>query len=239
MFSPGLSHTATHPLETDKFLIADRLIGLHDALRTENPPAVTEALLPAAVVLPALVSPAVAAVPATARALAGAADSGGSEGAGQLTLAVFGPLGPATALQAVLLPPAVALLALLHHSVTADGDLGRREASLRAKRLGTQHLVDAAETAGRELLVVISVPRGRSGVHDVVPVLPPGHAVLVSLRVVRGPEVVAHLVSHRHVRHGRRHRLPVVHQSDDPGVETLIAPAVVLGRGKVLRKYLR
>ena len=235
---PSVSQT-THPLETDKLLIADRLVRLHDTLRTGHSPAVTESLLPAPVVIPAELAPAVAAVPATARALAGAAHRGGSQGAGQLVLGVFRPLRPAAALQAVLLPATVALLALLHHSVTADRDLGRRETTLRTQGLRTQHLADTSEAAGRELLVVISVPGGCPGVHDVVPVLSPGHTVPVSLRVVRGPEVVAHLVSHGDVRHCGGHRLAVVHQSDDPGVETLVAPAVVLHRGKVLRKYFR
>ena len=199
--------------------------------------AVTVALLPTPVIVPALLSPPVLTVPPTAGALAGTAHRTGSQGARQLGGGVLGPLGPAAALQTILLPPTVALLPLLHHTVAADGDLRCREAALRTQRLGCEHLVDAAETARRELLVVVPVPRGGPGVHDVVPVLSPRHTVLVSLRVVRGPEVVTHLVSHGHVGHGGGDRLAVVHESDDARVETLVAAPVVLSKTIVIMKY--
>ena len=88
--------------------------------------------------------------------------------------------------------------------------------------------MDAAEAAGGEPLVVGLVARGRAGEHDVVPVLAARDAVCVGLRVVRGAEVVAHLVRHGHVGHGGRHVLAVVHQRDYTSVQTFITASVVL-----------
>ena len=88
--------------------------------------------------------------------------------------------------------------------------------------------MDAAEAARGEPLVVALVPGGGSGEHDKVTELAARHAVCVILRVVGRAEVVAHLVSHGHVRYGGGHVLPVVHQGNDARVETLVTPSVVL-----------
>ena len=162
--------------------------------------------------------------------MAGTAHGGGSEGARQLCSSIFCPLRPAAGLKAVLFPPTVALLPLLHHSVATDGDLRRREAALRTKSLGREDLVDAAEAAGGELLVVVPVPGGGPSVHDVVSVVSARYTIFISLWVVGGPKVVSHLMSHRHVGYSRGHRLAVVHQSNDAGVETLVAATVVLSK---------
>ena len=53
----------------------------------------------------------------------------------------------------------------------------------------------------------------------------------VRLGVVWRAEVVSHLVRHGDVADGGRHVLAVVHERDDAGVETLVAPAVVLRIG--------
>lgn len=79
-----------------------------------------------------------------------------------LVTGVLRPLWPAAVLEAVLLPAAVTLLPLLHHSVPADGHLGLLEAALVPAGLGLQYLVDAREAAGGELLVVDLVSRGGS-----------------------------------------------------------------------------
>ena len=102
------------------------------------------------------------------------------------------------------------------------------EASLGASCLGSKDLVYAAKTTVGEPLVVVLVPGGGAGEHDVVPVLAARDAVGVGLRVMRGPEVVAHLVRHGHVGHCGRHVLAIVHQGDDTCVEALVAPAVML-----------
>ena len=88
--------------------------------------------------------------------------------------------------------------------------------------------MDAAETARGEPLVVGLVSAGGPGKHDVVTVLSPGHTTVVSLGVVGRAEVVTHLVGHGHMGHSRGHVLAVVHQGDDAGVQTLVAPAIVL-----------
>ena len=53
------------------------------------------------------------------------------------------------------------------------------EAALGAARLHGQHPVDGRERAGGEALIVVLVSTGGACKHDVVAVLPPGHARLV------------------------------------------------------------
>ena len=102
------------------------------------------------------------------------------------------------------------------------------EASLGASCLGSKDLVYAAKTTVGEPLVIVLVPGGGAGEHDVVPILAARDAVGVALGVVGGPEVVAHLVRHGHVGHGGGHVLAVVHQRDDSGVQTFVTASVVL-----------
>ena len=85
---------------------------------------------------------------------------------------------------AVLLPPAVALLPLLHDSVAAERRLGLGEAATRAPRLDVQHLLDRLEAARAEAAVVALVSGGGAREHDVVAVLAAGNARLVVLGVV-------------------------------------------------------
>ena len=74
--------------------------------------------------------------------LRGTASLSRPEGAWLLLLSKLRPLRPAALLLAVLLPPAVALLALLHDPVAAEGHLGLPEAPADvAPRLGSQNLV--------------------------------------------------------------------------------------------------
>ena len=195
-----------------------------------DPPAVTITVLPAPVVVPALVSPVVVTFSGTARALAGTAHGGGSEGARQLCSSIFCPLRPAAGLKAVLFPPTVALLPLLHNSIATDGDLRSSKTSLWSPGLGSKYLVNTPKAARRELLVVVPVPGGGPSVHDVVSVVSARYTILISLWVVGGSKVVSHLMSHRHVGHSRGDRLAVVHQSNDAGVETLVATTVVLSK---------
>ncbi len=85
---------------------------------------------------------------------------------------------------AVLLPPAVALLPLLHDSVAAERRLGLGEAAARAPRLDVEHLLDRLEAARAEAAVVALVSGGGAREHDVVAVLAAGNARLVVLGVV-------------------------------------------------------
>ena len=111
-------------MKADKLFVADSLVGFHDAGRTLHPSSITVTVSPTAIVIPAPVTHIVAAVSVAAGSLAGAAHGHGSpQGAGKLAQAVLGPLGPAAALQTVLLPATVTLLSVLHDSIATDGCL--------------------------------------------------------------------------------------------------------------------
>ena len=74
--------------------------------------------------------------------LRGTASLSGPEGARLFVLSELCPLRPAALLLAVLLPPAVALLPLLHDAVAAERHLRLSEAPTDvAPRLGSQNLV--------------------------------------------------------------------------------------------------
>ena len=113
-------------MEADKLLVADRLVGLEETGRALDAGAVAVAVCPAPVVLATRPGAAqlVAAVPGAAGALAGGAHRPRPplEGARPLRRGELGPLRPAAVLRAVVVPAAVALLALLHHSITANGN---------------------------------------------------------------------------------------------------------------------
>ena len=93
-----------------------------------------------------------------------------------------------------LIKPAVTLLAVLHDLVPTEGAVALLEAVvLLAVRHRVQDGADVLDRAGAELVVVVPVPAGGAGEHDVVAGSSPRPAL--SWVVVRRPEVVANLVS--------------------------------------------
>lgn len=93
--------------------------------------------------------------------LRGRTDLVGPECAWRLPLPRAGLHGETARLLAVLLPAAVALLALLYHSVAADGRLRRRKAAFDVARFRVEDAVDLLQRARRELVVVSFISRSR------------------------------------------------------------------------------
>ena len=136
-----------YPFVADVFLVADCLVGFKDGHGTEGGGPVTKGLLPAPVVVPAHAPTLEGALVGATGALGGRTRLARPEGARQLAPGVspgpvgWGALGPAARLFAVLLPAAVALLALLDDAVAAQRHLGLAEAAAHgAPGLGRQNL---------------------------------------------------------------------------------------------------
>ena len=118
------SDDVTYPLKTHKIsVIANCPVGLQNTWWTLDSTSVTETLSATSIVITTFIALVIAAVVVTARTLAWTAQSlGSTESAGDLVTGVFGSLRPATILQTVLFPTTVTLLALLHNSITANGN---------------------------------------------------------------------------------------------------------------------
>lgn len=113
---------------------------------------------------------------------------------------------------------AVALLALLHDLVPAEGPVVRREAvGPPLLRDGIQHQRDVADGARGELVVVEPITAGGRGEHNVVPLETPRLTRVGE--VMRRAKVVADLVSKCELGDLRRHAGVVVQKGDDAGVE--------------------
>ena len=90
----------------------------------------------------------------------------------QLIVVIKGP-GIATLLCTLsFIKPAVALLALLNNLVATEGSVVLLEAVVfPLVHHCVQHRADVLDAAGAELVVVVSVPGGGAGEHDVVSIV--------------------------------------------------------------------